>query len=166
MDLVVIGRIGGPHGISGALRVTSSTQPPGNIERYQPWLVGRDGDYRPIEVIWLKPHGQGYVARFAGVSDREAARALSGLQVAVPRQALPALEAGGEYYWQDLIGLTVELVDGTRLGTVTRLLETGAHDVLIIAGGGREILVPFVDPIVVDVDLGAGRIVVDWQEPG
>ncbi len=104
MDLVVVGRVGAPHGVSGALRITSSTDPPENIERYRPWLLGRHGEYREVQVCSVKPLGQGFVVRLRGVIDRDQAQALSGLDVAVPRGALPELASDREYYWRDLIG--------------------------------------------------------------
>lgn len=165
-ELVVVGRLGAPHGVSGAIRVTSATEPPDNIEHYRPWLIGRGGEeFRQVAVTELTPGNRGYVARFAGISDREQARALSGLLVAVPRSALPELESDREYYWQDLIGMTVENTAGQQLGVVERLLETGAHDVLVIQGAERETLVPFAEAFVVDVNAAERRIIVEWQDP-
>jgi 16S rRNA processing protein RimM len=164
-ELVVVGRVGGPHGVAGTVRITSSTQPPENIEHYRPWLVGEGDRFRELEVVWLKPHGAGYVACFAGVTDRDQAQILSGLLIAVPRSVLPELEAGREYYWRDLIGMTVTDAADNVLGKVRRLLETGAHDVLVISDGEREVLVPFIEPFVLDVDQAARRIRVEWQEP-
>lgn len=163
---VVIGRVGAPHGVAGALRIVSSTVPAENIEHYRPWLVGDGAQFREVSVCWIKPHGRDFLAGFDGVTDRDAAERLSGLLIATPRSALPALDADGEYYWQDLIGSSVVTAAGRTLGTVARLLETGAHDVLVIAGADEEHLVPFVDAFVIAVDVDARRIVVDWQEPG
>lgn len=164
-ELVIVGRVGAPHGVDGAVRVRSATQPPENIERYRPWLVGDGECFREVVVERLEPYRDGYLARLAGVDDRDRAQALSGALIAVPRSALPSLEAGREYYWQDLIGLAVRQVDGTPLGRVTNLLETGANDVLIVQDGRLERLIPFVEAFVVAVDLPEGCIVVDWQEP-
>lgn len=167
--LVVVGRIGSPHGVAGAVRVASSTQPPENIEQYRPWMLisgaAADEDPRPVEVLALTPHPQGYVARLAGVADRDAAAGLSGLLVAVPRAALPEPESDREYYWQDLIGMSVTDTADEALGTVRRLLATGANDVLVIGDGRRETLVPFLNEFVVDVDLARRHIRVDWQDP-
>ena len=83
-----------------------------------------------------------------------------GMDIAVLRGEMPEAEEG-EYYWDDLIGLEVVNGEGAALGKVTGLLETGAHDVLQVTGE-RERLIPFVDAYVREVDLEAGRIVVDW----
>lgn len=166
-ELVIVGRIGAPHGVAGAVRVTSATQPPENIVHYRPWLVG-DGagaPFREVEVTSVRRQANGFVAVIAGIDDRDRAQALGGALIAVPRHVLPALDADREYYWQDLLGLTVRHVDGRTLGTVKTLLETGAHDVLVIERDGPELLVPFVGAFVLEVDLAARRIVVEWQEP-
>lgn len=164
-ELVIVGRIGAPHGVDGAVRVHSSTQPPENIEHYRPWLLGDGERFREVSVERLEAYRGGYLARLGGIGDREQAQALKGALIAVPRSALPPLEPGREYYWRDLIGLAVRQVDGTPLGRVTNLLETGAHDVLIVDDGSGERLIPFAEAFVVAVDLPEGCIVVDWQEP-
>jgi 16S rRNA processing protein RimM len=160
---VVVGRIGGAHGVTGAVRVTSFTVPPDNILSYRPWLVGDAERYREVRVVGAREHGQGFVVRLEGVEDRDQAQVLSGRLVAVPREALPEPAADDEYYWEDLLGLEVTEVGGRRLGVVRRLMETGAHDVLVIAGeGGGETLIPFAAPFVLEVDLEQGRLWVDW----
>lgn len=102
------------------------------------------------------------LVRFAGVDDRDAAGRLTGFELAVPRSVLEAAPAGS-WYWHDLVGLAVVTVDGTPLGRVDHLIETGVHDVLVVRGE-RERLIPFALPQVVkNVDLDAGRIEVDWD---
>lgn len=164
-DIVVVGRVAGAYGVAGQVRVSSSTQPPDNIARYRPWLLQQAGTWRQVDVAALRRHGDGFVARLAGVDDREAAQALAGAEIAVPRRALPVLDSAEECYWQDLIGLAVSNADGTPLGTVEALMETGAHDVLVISDGSRQTLVPFADPFLLEVDLAGGCIRVAWQEP-
>ncbi|MEQ8857800.1 MAG: ribosome maturation factor RimM [Pseudomonadales bacterium] len=164
-DLVVVGRIAGPYGVSGALRISSSTQPPENLLDYRPWMIGRAGTFQEIDLLSIRTHGDGFVATLRGIADREAARRLSGAEIAVPRSALPELDGDREYYWRDLIGLSVSNADGTALGTVESLLETGAHDVLVIVAGERRTLVPFADPFLLEVDPAGGFIRVDWQDP-
>jgi 16S rRNA processing protein RimM len=161
--LVVIGRIGAAHGVGGALHVTSFTDPPDNIQRYRPWLLGRGDQFREAKVAGVRVHGQGYVARITGIDDRDQAQALAGTLIAVPRGALPALSED-EYYWRDLIGLRVVDGSGRDYGRVVRLIDTGAHDVLAI-DGERETLIPFTAEFVLHVDLDGGCILVDWSEP-
>ena len=97
-------------------------------------------------------------------TDRAAAAALQGRLIGVPESELEA-PAAGEYYWRDLEGLRVYDAAGHCLGCVAQLLETGANDVLVVeAEVGEQVLIPFHRRYVVEVDLGAGRIEVDWQQ--
>jgi 16S rRNA processing protein RimM len=160
--LLVMGRIAGPYGVQGWVRVTAFTELPDGLLDYAPWYLGRDGEWREARVIDARAHGKGLVAQLAGCGDRDAAMALTGTEIGVYRSQLPA--AGrNEYYWNDLIGLRVVTTAGQTFGTVDHLIETGANDVLVIRGE-REILVPFVvDQVIKAVDLEAGEIRVDWD---
>jgi 16S rRNA processing protein RimM len=100
------------------------------------------------------------VAQLLGCEDRDAATALRGKEVAVPRAALPAAKEN-EFYWADLFGLKVVNVVGEELGVVVRIFETGANDVLVVRGE-RERLIPFVAAVIQKVDLASGIIRVDW----
>lgn len=162
-NTVVVGRIGGPHGVVGAVHVTSFTDPPENIVHYRPWLLVEGSSARQVEVQRVKAHGTGFVAQLAGIGDRDRAQALAGTLIAVSREALPELPAGEEYYWEDLVGLEVVDTAGNSLGTVVRMLSTGAHDLLVI--GDDELLIPFVAAFVLEVDLAGRRMVVEWSEP-
>lgn len=135
-----------------------------------------DADWRGIPLRSLRAHGNAWLVQFEGVEDRNAAEALTGQYVGAPREALPAISPD-EYYWADLIGLTVVNRQGVSLGQVASLIETGANSVLVVrafesqcgqdgesAGhGGREHLLPFVSAVVDGVDLAARQVRVDWQ---
>ncbi|WP_435102541.1 ribosome maturation factor RimM [Arhodomonas sp. AD133] len=161
--LIVLGEIVGVHGVQGWVKVYSWTRPAENILEFPEWLLAQpSGDWPPVQVTGGRRQGKGLIARLAGISDRDSARTLIGRQVAVTRDKLPPAEPG-EYYWADLVGLRVGNLEGIDLGTVDHLIETGAHDVLVVAGE-RERLIPFVpDVYVLDVDFDAGRMQVDWD---
>jgi len=157
---VALGYVSAVHGVKGWIRIRSWTRPIEAIFDYQPWLLG--DDRRAVTLVGSRRQGKSLLALPEGFGDRDQAAALVGQQIAVERRQLPPTQAG-EYYWTDLIGLEVRTREGESLGRVTRLLETGAHDVLVILGE-REHLVPFVPGRYVErVDLEAGRIVVDWD---
>jgi 16S rRNA processing protein RimM len=158
---VTLGRISGVFGVKGWVKVHSYTEPRDNVVAFSSWLVkSRDGERR-FEVEAGHAQGAGVVAKLRGLDDREQARALIGADIVVERSELPAC-APGEYYWTDLEGLEVRTAEGRVLGTVDHLLATAAHDVLVLAGEPQR-LIPFVHGQVVrEVDIGAGRIVVDW----
>ena len=97
-----------------------------------------------------------------GIDDRNAAERIRGFEIAVGREELPPTnEEANEFYWRDLIGLSVVGQTGELLGQVAGLLETGSQDVLRVTGD-RERLIPFVAPIIQTVDRENGRIVVNW----
>lgn len=161
-DWVIVGRVEGAYGIKGWVRVRSFTDPPANILDYHPWQLRLQQGAREYERLETRQHGKGYVARLAGVADRDAAAALAGVEIEVPRDCLgPTGE--GEYYWSDLLGLAVVTAAGQHLGQVENMMATGANDVMVVAGDRRH-LIPFVHGSVVRaVDLDAGEIRVDWD---
>ncbi len=161
-DPVILGRITGIFGVRGWVKVFSYTEPREAVLDYGRWLLSKDGGWREAKVAEGKRHGKTVIARIEGVDDRDEAKALIGIDIGVPRDELPDTEEG-HYYWADLEGLDVVRRDGSRVGTVAELLETGANDVMVVTGE-REILIPFVmDRVIVDVDLAEGVITVDWD---
>jgi len=176
---MVLGRVGAPFGVHGWVRIqTFSSDPDMLLEHDQWWLQApsagvrpASGPGRPVQVVEARPHGAGLVARFEGIDDRDVAAGLRGSTVALPRSALPPPDED-EYFWEDLIGLTAVDRSGQPVGRVSGLIEAGASDVLVIdrplldaRGRPRQWLVPFVERHVGKVDLAAGRVEVDWQEP-
>jgi 16S rRNA processing protein RimM len=148
--------------VKGWVRVYSYTGPREKIVDYQPWYLQVSGEWLPRQVAEGRRHGKGVIVRLEGCEDRDQALALINSEIGVRRDQLPAT-APGEYYWQDLIGLSVVNLQGERLGEVDHLLETGANDVLVVQGE-RERLIPFVlQQVVKQVDLQAGTIQVDWD---
>jgi len=156
---VCVGIITGAHGVQGAVRVRSFTEQPRAVGRYGP-LEDESGD-RQFE-LRVSGSAKGVViARVAGITDRDQAEALRGLHLYLPRAALPEPRRE-EYYHADLIGLSAELADGTRLGRVRSIHDFGAGDTLeIVRSAGAPAMVPFTRAIVPIVDLTAGRLVVD-----
>lgn len=161
--LILLGRIVGVHGVRGELKLESYTEPRTQIFRYQPWLLRSASGEKQIEGGRGRVQGKGLVAELPGVTDRDAAAALTGTEIWVARSVLPAPKPG-EYYWSDLEGLEVVTVEGVPLGRVSHLVATGANDVLVVRDAERERLVPFlVGRFVTEVDLASGRLTVDWD---
>lgn len=159
---MVVGEVSGVYGVRGWLRVRSHTDPVEQILSYGPWQLEGSGGRCALRLEGGRVHGRAVLAKLAGIDDRDQARGLVGARISVAREALPELEPG-EYYWNDLIGLSVVTRRGDDLGTVTGLMATGANDVLVVEGD-RQRLVPFIDEdVVLSVDLEAGRIQVDWD---
>ena len=159
--IVRLGYICGVHGVKGWIKVHSYTEPRGNIVDYTNWMLERDGRRWRAALEHGKSDGKNVLAKLEGIDDRDAAGDLIGTEIMVARDALPPC-GPGEFYWADLEGLEVVTGDGRALGRVDHLLATGANDVLVVRGETEQ-LIPFVlDSVVREVDLTAGRIVVDW----
>lgn len=191
---IVVGSITGHFGIKGWVKVRSFTRPAEQILEFDNWFIqffsdeGSSGSRqrrpRSAEAVGLERftlengwyHGRNLIATLAQVTTREDAEKLIGKEIWVEQSALPPT-GPGEYYWTDLIGLTVCNTEGDQLGVVDHLVETGANDVLVVkpvdAGNNEEgkplveTLVPWIDHVIVRVDLARGEtqggILVDWQ---
>ena len=156
---VCVGRIAGAHGVQGWVRITSYTEQPEDVGAYGP--VSDDKGKREFELKVMRMAKAHVLARIPGVEDRNAAEALRGVRLFVPRDRLPE-PPNDEFYYDDLVGVGVETVDGTALGAVVSVQEFGAGEMLEVGKPrGRTILVPFTRDIVPVVDLEAGRIVID-----
>ncbi len=159
---VVLGRVSGLYGVRGWVKLFSFTRPVENLLDYRELTLGPEENGRRVRIEEGRRQGKTLVARFAGIDDRETAAPLVGQDLSVDRDRLPET-AEDEYYWADLTGLEVVNREGIVLGRVHNLLSTGANDVLVVRGD-RERLVPFVQGrYVLEVDLEAGRILVDWS---
>jgi 16S rRNA processing protein RimM len=160
---LLLGRIVGLFGVDGCVKVESYTEPRTRIFKYRPWLLRSAAGERELDGAKGRAQGKGIVASLPGIADRDAAAALVGTEIWIPRSALPKPKPG-EYYWADLEGLDVVTIDGRPLGTVSHLFATGANDVLVVRDGDRERMIPFVPgQFVQAVDLDARRLTVDWD---
>lgn len=159
---IIVGRIIGIYGIKGWVKIMSYTRPRENILGYNPWLIRRQGDWQEIPLRAGRLHGKGIIAAFEDMTEKETVRPLLDADIAVYRSQLRPLEAE-EYYWHDLLGAEVVNQQGTNLGKVVEILETGANDVLVVEGKDRH-LIPYVrEHYVLEIDLERNLIRVDWQ---
>ena len=160
---ILMGRIHGAFGVRGELKLESFSDPPEAILGYRPLVLRTpQGSERELEQVRGRRTPKGIVLRIDGVEDRDAAEALRGAELHVPRASLPP-PAPGEYYWVDLEGLRVVNTQGADFGVVSHLFSTGANDVLV-AEGERERMIPFLQPdYVVSIDFEAGVVNVDWD---
>jgi len=163
-ETLVIGKLNGAYGIKGWVKVYSYTSPKENILNYKPWYIKLDGQWQEVAVLNGREQGKTIVAQLEGCNDRNLAESYQGLEVAIAKSQLPELDEG-EFYWRDLIGLNVINQAGEQLGQVKKMMETGANDVLVVKSpGGEELLIPYVPEYsVINVDLSAGEILVDWE---
>ena len=176
-DAVEVGRIADAWGIKGWFKVLPHSASPEALFSSKRWyLLAPD---RPMKAVtpWpgalllkikeAKDHSDSVVATSVDVPDRNAAEALRGARVFVPRSSFPTA-AENEYYWVDLIGLEVVNREGEAMGQVKDLLSTGPQTVLVLGyldatGQEAERMIPFVSAYVDAVDVPGRRITVDWQ---
>jgi len=188
-DAIEIGRIADAWGIKGWFKVLPHSASPEALFSAKNWfLLPPERPMKPqratqaavaVPPVWTEPlllnlkevkdHSDTVVACAHGIEDRNAAEALRGARIFVPRSHFPAA-ADGEYYWVDLIGLQVINREGLNLGQVRDLMSTGPQTVLVIesepaAEGSKptERMIPFVSAFVDGVDLPGKCITVDWQ---
>lgn len=160
--LVVVGRIGRPHGIRGEVTVEVRTDSPD--DRFAPGSVLATEPARlgPLTVAAARWHSGRLLLSVAGVVDRTGAEALRGLVLSAEVDEHDVPEDPEEYFDRQLIGLAVVTVDGVALGPIVDVIHLPGQDLLSVRReDGRELLVPFVAEIVPQIDVEAARVVVD-----
>ena len=181
-DAIEVGRILDAWGVKGWLKILPHSTLPEALFSAKSWfLQAPDAKFRPgfsafsgtvaINIDEAKTHSDSIVAKIVGLDDRDAAEALRGCRIFLPRSSFPAATKD-EYYWVDLIGLNVVNREGVVLGCVRDLMATGPHSVLCVeytatredgSSALDERMIPFVASYVDAVDLSAKCITVDWQ---
>ena len=189
-DMVVMGRIVAPYGVFGWLKVVPDTEAFDGLFDYDNWWLGKGNDWREMVVETAKVHNDVIVVKLKGIDDRDAALACKGKQIAVPRAQLPEADEN-EFYWSDLIGVRVRNLQDVYFGLIVDVFETGANDVIVVKPEEvlvaplknvetsksaeavkdkkvakelpQERLLPFIDSVVLEVDLKARTMLVDWD---
>ena len=181
-DAIEVGRVLDAWGVKGWLKILPHSTLPEALFSAKSWfLQAPDAKFRPgfnafsgtvtINVDEAKTHSDSVVAKISGLDDRDAAEALRGCRIFLPRSSFPAATKD-EYYWVDLIGLNVVNREGVALGCVRDLMATGPHSVLCVeyntiredgSSATDERMIPFVAAYVDAVDIAARCITVDWQ---
>lgn len=158
-SMVALGRLGRPQGVKGELRFIPYNPDSTVLES---WVEAQLRDGRAVAIESLCLQGRHWVMKISGIEDRDAASQLTHEELLVPREQLPALGEG--HYLVDLVGLAVFDPQGRLLGEVAGIEPTGGADLLVVRRGPHEWLLPAVDRFLVEVDRGAGRIVVQVPE--
>ena len=168
-DYILLGKISGVHGIKGWVKVFSHTSPRVKITEYSQWYMksSKDQSWQPRKLIEGKAQGKNIIAKLDGVNYRDEAEALVGTEIAIHKDQLEVL-AENEYFWRDLIGLSVETTTGEKLGQIDWLFNTGSNDVIVVkdteSAELKEHLLPFVfDDVIKSVDIDKSLMVVDWD---
>lgn len=193
-DYILLGKISGVHGIKGWVKVFSYTSPRIKITEYKQWFLKsnalgsnavdsnkesssvakpashvslKDQSWSAIKLIEGKEQGKNIIAKLQGVNYRDEAEALIGTEIAICEEQLQVLTEN-EYFWRDLIGLSVKTIQGDTLGVIDWIFDTGSNDVIIVKDtSGSEVkehLLPWVfDDVIQSIDLENSLMVVDWD---
>jgi len=167
LRLVAVGKVSRVHGVRGFVRIypygeSLAEQQTG--DRLQLASSARNGEQETLTIASLQPHGPKLLlVQFTEIETREKAEKLLGKEIFLPPERLsPTTE--GEYYHYQLLGLAVETTKGVALGKIASIIETGSNDVYVIAGQGKEVLIPALEDIVISIDLTNGQMIVDPPE--
>lgn len=163
-DRAAVGKVINTHGVRGGLKVQPLSDIPGRAGKLKRVYVEKEGRSAEHHVVEAFTHGRFWIIRLEKVRTMDEAEGLVGSLITIPlseRMELP----GDTYYLDQIIGLDVYLTDGTYLGRVTDVLQTGSNDVYVVkAENGREALIPALKSVIVGVDTTAGRMEVDPPE--
>jgi len=162
--MIIIGRLGRPYGVSGWQHIQSFMRQKDDIAQLTEWFIeSKTEGWVRHEVLHIKPHDKGFVAKLSGIKDKEHASLFSNLNIAIPRSQLSEV-LDGEFYWADLEGLSVKTKDGTDLGKVAFLYDNAGTDVLVVRAKEKERHIPFVwQDTVLDVDFEQRLVTLDWD---
>ena len=168
---VILGKVGAVYGIKGWLKIHSFTGDQEAILDYFPWSLKLGNKTQSVEITDWRKHSNGLIVKVAGIDDRDKAQGLVGSEILVNEIALPDLPEG-EFYWRDLIGMSVVTTKGYDLGKVSDIMETGANDVLVVKANQndgfskKERLIPYLfEQVIISVNAEDKQICVDW-DPG
>lgn len=162
---IIVGKINGVYGVKGWVKVFSETDPREGITKYNPWFLKLRGEWREVKVESGRCQAKTIVAKLEGYDDRDEALLLNGAVIGIEPEQMNAL-AEDEFYWRDLLGCRVVNQQEVELGVVSKLLETGANDVMVVTSkDNREHLIPWtLDYTIIEVDLEQSLITVAWDK--
>jgi len=179
-EKIVLGRITGVYGLKGWLKVFSHTDPMESIVDFSPWYIRpeagsvksrQSAPWTKVKLKAGKRHAKTVIVKLEHCNDCDQAQAYIGSEIAIEQSQLDELRDENEFYWRDLIGLRVINQQNVELGVVTKMMETGANDVLVVSSQEehgaekKEHLIPWtMQQAIIAVDLEQGVIEVDWDQ--
>jgi 16S rRNA processing protein RimM len=162
-ELIPIGRVLRPHGLKGLLRIRSDAGVDLPFEEGGIVYL-RVGTKAPecFKVVSIKPHKEMFLLELEGIATLERAETYRTAEILVEKGGLR--RDGDEYFWFELMGLEVHLDTGEAIGTISRIIATGANDIYVVKKGKREILVPATSEVVKAIDLESGKMIISPME--
>ena len=162
-DLILLGKIIRPHGLKGLLRVQSYADSENSfIAAETLFLKTEEGRWHEYAVISANRHKNYFMVALEGIDNRDKAEKYSGVELYIKRETVP-LDAD-EYFWDELVGLSVCLESGKTLGRIDRIVATGSNDIFIVKEGSKEYYIPAIHDVVKQIDLEKGRMTIFVME--
>ena len=160
---IYLGKITGVHGIKGWLKIQSFSSPPENILNYPQWIINNQGKEDFYSIEQGRKQKNKIVVKLEKINDRNTAESLINSKIQILRSDLPKLSKEN-YYWSDLVGLSVLNSEDKLIGKIESLIETGANDVMVVNTSKDErILIPFVmHETIKEVNVELNYMKVDW----
>ncbi|MFD2647816.1 ribosome maturation factor RimM [Devosia albogilva] len=157
---ILLGQIGAAHGIKGEVRIATHTAEPENIAGYGPLATNRAG--LTVTITKVRRQKNVVIATLEGVSDRDTAERLNGVELYVDRDRLPDPDDEDDFYHADLIGLEARIDNGTVIGTVAAIHNHGAGDIIEVRDeqSGDSFLYPFTKAVVPEIKLADGYLTI------
>jgi len=163
-DLIPIGRVVRPHGVRGRIKLEYFGE---DVNRFPPsqevFIEVKVGSLQAYEILGTTPQPPRLILHLKGIGRREEVEPLIGKVVFIKREVLPDLDEG-EYYWMDLLGMSVETQQGKRIGRLKEIFSTGANDVYVVEGKRGEIFLPATEEVIQNVDRKKGVMKVNRKE--
>ncbi len=162
--LVAVGNIVGTHGVKGELKIIPYFEPVAQYEGFENLYVKTaEGEEKKFSVERIRFHKQFIILKLEGCASINEAQGLLNNEIEIPSERLPPLQED-EFYWHDLIGMSVHDETGECLGKVENIFPTGGNDVIVVRHEGEELLLPAIREVVLKIDLDESRITVRPQE--
>lgn len=161
--LLLIGRVIGPHGLRGLLKIESYARSEDTLlTAGKIFLRHSHGEISEHGILSAVPHKGGALIRLEGLDSRDQVEPYRGAEILIPEAAVSRDKE--EYFWHELIGLKVYLETGRYLGTVKEILETAANDIYVVREGREEFLIPAIHDVVKAIDLESGKMIISEVE--
>ena len=152
--------MGKPVGLKGWAKVNSFTRPPENLFNFKNFFLEVDGDKENINIDKFSKSGKNYILKVESLDSIEEIERLKNKEIFIKSEDLPKLKEN-EFYWKDLIGMEVRQIDGTVIGVVVEIIETGSDDVLVVEKNNKKELIPFNFGEIIK-EVSDNSIIVDW----
>ena len=159
-EFILVASVGKPVGLKGWAKVNSFTRPPENLFNFKNFFLDVDGDKENINIDKFSKSGKNYILKVESLDSIEEIERLKNKEIFIKSEDLPKLKEN-EFYWKDLIGMEVRQIDGTVIGVVVEIIETGSDDVLVVEKNNKKELIPFNFGEIIK-EVGDNSIIVDW----